>query len=225
MICLNCDRIRMLMKKQSLTIEDLNERCHNSINKNKKLYSIIYQNYMTFDHYNKIPYDLSLIFNVSTDYLLGFHDDETIPAIDLGNDYQSIHNRFVELSKVILRDCDYRDIDKYNTNILANMCELDRDIFDLLLKRDVTASWFIVPSYYIVFKISRGLDSDFITMMRYLLNAEVDTVGKNMLDIYTKKYNDEKYLYDREYDYKGEIIRYKPLLRNDVRIYDETTLH
>lgn len=193
MIAINSLRIKELLRNEGKEIDYLDDkfvmRTHDT---DARLAALKYNNIAKDKYLDSFVYEIARELNVSIDYIYGWSDikGKFIPQKSKVDD---AINKQKEIIRLVNKYCRDQNIERKNTNILANETDIDREVFEYMFSGNTDWAYALTTSYHIISKLAKRFDFNFYTVLIFLLDTEEDIqqeqLAKELSLRYEKEYN------------------------------------
>lgn len=186
MIILNCIRIRKLMEKHKLTIEDIKDEFVDKAHEvYPRLQNLHHCSFIRDAYPDSFVVTLARVLNCSVDYILNL-DDNVGTFYDVTIDNPK--DKEEELRRLVVKYSQRNEINMSNTNVLAYHTEVDRDIFEFLLKSDLKGDSWLLRSYYVLSNLSGTLGFEFDSTLEYIYEVDKHPENIDVVNAYIQRY-------------------------------------
>ena len=187
MIVLNCMRIRKLMEEKGLDIETIKDQFDNKAHEVYPRLQNLYHCSFIEDRYpDSFVLTLASILDCSVDYILGFSDN--IDGRFIPINVENKKSKEEEVRRLIVVYAERNNINLSNTNVLAYKTNIDRDIFEYLLKKDLSGESWILSSYYVISRLANTLGFDYASTIEFLFDVDSNEENKAYANYLVTKY-------------------------------------
>ena len=132
-------------------------------------------------------YRLAEALECSVDYILGYQND---PGLFILVNVSNRKAKEAEYSRLITKYATQLGLDIHNSNVLAHLTGVDRDIFDYLLRNPSGDTW-ITSSYYVLSHLAHFFGFDYESALNFVFDINTSPDNQQYITYLLSKYNQE----------------------------------
>ena len=177
------------MEEKNLNIEQLRDLIQDHSHEvYSRLNNLYHCSYIQDRNIDMFVYYLAQTLDCNVDYILGYATD---PGMFIPVNVSNRASKEQEYTRLISKYAEDNNLNLHNSNTLAYFTNIDRDIFDYLLKGQLTGNTWITSSYYILSHLAHSFGFDYESALNFVFDININPENKQYVTYLLNKYNQE----------------------------------